>query len=141
MATRKRKLTVREVALRAGFRSGFEQNIAAQLNEAGVGFTFEEVKLEYEKPATQHKYTPDFQLENGIFIETKGRFLPDDRKKHLLVRDSNPDKDIRFVFQNSRTTISKGSKTSYGSWCVKNGFKYADKLIPEEWIAEKPAKK
>lgn len=32
------------------------------------------------------------------------------------------------------TKISKGSKTSYADFCNKNGFLYADKEIPDEWL-------
>jgi len=46
------------------------------------------------------------------------------------------DFDIRFVFSSSKAKIRKGSKTSYADWCNKNGFLYADKLIPEEWFNE-----
>ena len=76
----------------------------------------------------------DFILPNGIIIESKGRFVPDDRKKHLKVREQNPKLDIRFVFSNSRNKIRKGSKTTYAMWCEKNNFLYADKRIPDEWI-------
>ena len=139
MATRKPKLTVRQLAVKNGWRSGFESDMAADLEARGVEYTYEEVKIEYEQPATKHKYTPDYQLANGIFIETKGRFMMADRKKHLLIQKQHPDIDIRFVFQSSRTKISKNSKTSYGDWCNKYGFKFADKKVPQDWIDE-PAK-
>ena len=41
-----------------------------------------------------------------------------------------------FVFNNSKARISKISKTTYGEWCERNGFKYADKVIPQSWIEE-----
>jgi len=44
--------------------------------------------------------------------------------------------DIRFVFTNSKNKINKKSKTTYGMWCEKNGFKYADKEIPDSWFEE-----
>ena len=87
-------------------------------------------------PASNHTYTPDFQLPNGIIIETKGRFVASDRKKHLLVKKQHPELDIRFIFQNAKGRINKGSKTTYADWCVKNGFLYADKEIPYEWFKE-----
>jgi len=62
--------------------------------------------------------------------------MPEDRKKQLLVQFQRPDLDIRFVFSSSKAKITKGSKTTYGDWCNKNGFKYADKLIPESWFHE-----
>jgi hypothetical protein len=44
--------------------------------------------------------------------------------------------DIRIVFSSSRTKLYKGSPTSYGEFCEKHGIKFADKLIPAEWIKE-----
>lgn len=135
MAT-KRSLTAKQVAAKYGFRSGLEERIAEQLDKAGIEYTYEKVKLNYVKPASKHVYTPDFVLANGIIVETKGRFLPADRQKHILVKRHNPTLDIRFVFSNSKARISKISKTTYADWCIKNGFKFADKTIPEEWLHE-----
>ena len=132
----RRKLSAKQVAKKYGFRSGLEERIAEQLDKAGVDYTYEEVKVKYIKPASQHVYTPDFVLANGIIVETKGRFLMADRQKHILVKRHNPTLDIRFVFSNSNARISKTSRTTYASWCDKNGFKYADKTIPEEWLNE-----
>jgi len=81
-------------------------------------------------------YTPDFILENGIIIETKGRFVSADRRKHKEIKKQYPDLDIRFVFSNSRAKLYKGAKSSYSDWCEKEGFLYSDKTIPEEWITE-----
>lgn len=135
MAT-KRNLTAKQVAAKYGFRSGLEERIAEQLDKAGVKYTYEKLKLDYVKPASKHVYTPDFVLSNGIIIETKGRFLLADRQKHILVKRHNPTLDIRFVFSNSNARISKASTTTYAQWCIKNGFKYADKTIPEGWMDE-----
>ena len=132
----KGKKTSKQVGLTYGFRSGLEDNVSKQLDEAGIDYKYEEIKYEYEEPATKHKYTPDFVLANGIIVETKGRFMPDDRKKHLLVKQQHPDLDIRFVFTRSKSPINKGSKTTYAMWCEKHGFKYADKLIPKDWLKE-----
>jgi len=135
MAT-KRSLTAKQVAAKYGFRSGLEERVAEQLDKAGIDYTYEQVKLNYIKPASKHVYTPDFVLSNGIVIETKGRFLLADRQKHILVKKHNPTLDIRFVFSNSNARISKTSSTTYAQWCKKNGFKYADKTIPKEWLDE-----
>jgi hypothetical protein len=121
-------------AKKLGFRSGLEDKIAKQLTDAGVAYEYETTKIQYVVPESVHKYTPDFVLPNGIIVETKGRFTLPDRKKHLLIQKQRPDLDIRFVFSNSKTKISKGSKTSYADWCNKNDFIYADKEIPEEWL-------
>jgi hypothetical protein len=84
----------------------------------------------------QSTYTPDFQLPNGIIIETKGRFVTADRQKHRLIREQYPELDIRFVFSNSKARISKQSQTTYAAWCERYGFKYADRWIPEDWFNE-----
>lgn len=131
--------TSKQVGLQYGFRSGLEAAIAAKLRLQGIKFTFEEVVLLYTRPQRESKYTPDFVLENGIIIESKGRFVTADRQKHILVKAQHPDKDIRFVFSNSRSRITKLSATTYGDWCNKNGFKYSDKEIPAAWLKEKRA--
>ncbi len=128
-------LTSKQVGIKYGFRSGLEDSVAEQLNDSGVGFDYEETKLSYIKPEKSHTYTPDFYLpKQNIFIETKGLFTSADRQKMRLIKDQYPDLDIRFVFSNSRSKISKRSKTTYGMWCEKYGFLFADKLIPEEWL-------
>ena len=129
------KLKVRQRALRAGYRSGLEQDTAKFLKKRGIGFTYEEMKIKWVDPKTK-TYTPDFVLDNGIIIETKGRFISPDRAKHLAVRDQYPELDIRFVFTNSKSKLYKGSKTTYGMWCNKYDFKYADRHIPEAWLKE-----
>jgi hypothetical protein len=128
--------TAKQVAIKYGFRSGLEERVAEQLDQLGIEYTYEKVKLKYIKPASQHVYTPDFVLANGIIVETKGRFLAPDRQKHILVKRHNPDLDIRFVFSNSNARISKTSKTTYAMWCRKHGYLFADKTIPEEWLNE-----
>lgn len=53
-----------------------------------------------------------------------------------LVKASNPELDIRFVFQNANNKLSKNSKTTYGEWATKKGFKWCHKEVPKEWIEE-----
>ena len=134
--TSKKPLSTAQVGLKYGFRSGLEERIAEDLTSKGVGFLFEELVIPYVKPEKPAKYTPDFVLDNGIIIESKGRFLTEDRQKHLLVQQQHSEYDIRFVFSNSKTKISKRSKTTYADWCVKHGFLYADKEIPDAWLKE-----
>ena len=131
MATTKSK--IRQQAIKNGYRSALEDVISEDLKKRGVDFGYETVKIKWQLIESK-TYTPDFILPNGIIIESKGRFVLDDRKKHLKVREQNPDLDIRFVFSNSRNKIRKGSKTTYAMWCEKNNFLYADKRIPDEWI-------
>jgi hypothetical protein len=130
----RRKVTKKQAATKHGYRSGLEENISAELTQHGINGEYEQHKVKYIKPATEHTYTPDFRLPNGIFIETKGRFVTEDRKKHVLIKKQHPELDIRFVFQNSKNKIRKGSPTTYADWCKKHGFIYADKNIPQEWL-------
>lgn len=131
MAIKPRRSTPKSL----GYRSGLEVKVAKQLEEAGLKAEYETTKIKYHVEEDR-TYTPDFVLPNGIIVETKGRFVLEDRKKHLLVKSQHPHLDIRFVFTNSKTKIRKGSPTSYADWCNKNGFTFSDKLIPKEWLNE-----
>lgn len=122
-------------ALKYGYKSGLEGKIGEQIAKAGHEVRYETMKIEYTRPMS--KYTPDFVLDNGIIIETKGRFVGADRAKHLYIKKQWPGKyDIRFVFNNPNARLTKVSNTTYGEWCDKNGFKYSAKSIPEEWFKE-----
>lgn len=119
-----------------GFRSMFEVKVAAEMEAAGIPFSYETLKLKYTlEPKT---YTPDMVLENGIIIEAKGYFPAEDRQKMRAVKASNPDADIRFVFQKAGRTISKAATSStYAKWAEKNGFPWSEGSIPEQWFNEK----
>lgn len=140
MATKARKYTKARAELKHGFRSGLEEKVAKALKEQGIDPKYEEEKIVYTVPSRKATYTPDFRLPNGIYVETKGRFVVADRQKHLFIKAQHPELDIRFVFSNSNAKISKTSKTTYAMWCEQHGFKYADKVIPQEWIDELEAK-
>ena len=123
----------RQHAIRNGYRSGLEDDISVDLKERGITFEYEKMKIRWVLNENK-TYTPDFVLPNGIIIESKGRFVSADRKKHLKVKEQFPKLDIRFVFSNSRGKINKGSNTTYGDWCDKHGFIYSDKRIPDAWL-------
>ena len=125
-----------KAALKHGYRSGLEIKVKDYLNEHKVKFKYEAIKIEWED-LMYRTYTPDFILPNGIIVEVKGRFTSDDRRKHVAVKKQHPDLDIRFVFENSKRKLSKGAKTTYATWCERNKFLYADRVIPEEWLKEK----
>jgi hypothetical protein len=128
------KSKIRRNAIKHGYRSGFEHKVSEQLSEQKIKFEYENTVIDYIKPETHHKYTIDFTLPNGILIETKGRWVIEDRKKHLLIKKQHPELDIRLVFQSAKTKIRKGSKTTYGDWCDKHGIIWAEKKIPESWF-------
>jgi hypothetical protein len=116
-----------------GYRSGLEEEIAKQLEDNQVDYLYEKERITYHRTCY---YLPDFKLPNGIFIEAKGRFTKEDRGMLLKVKKQHPEIDIRLVFSRSKAKINKGSATTYGQWCERWGFPYADKQIPEEWLSE-----
>ena len=135
----------------AGHRSGLETNTAAWLKDKGIQFTYEEDKLLYLIPVSEHTYTPDFKLikidGSPMYIETKGYWDAEDRKKHFLLKDQYPDLDLRFVFQNPKGKIRKGSKTTYADVCegklrtqkqfiVPYAKSMKGELIPLAWLNE-----
>ena len=124
----------RAAAIKHGYRSGFEHKVADQLKESKTKFEYETTVIDYIKPETHHKYTVDFTLPNGILVETKGRRVLEDRKKHMLIKQQHPELDIRIVFQNPRGKIRKGSKTTYADYCDKHGILWAEKEIPTDWL-------
>ena len=123
-------------ARKYGYRSGLELKVSTYLKELKIKFLYEAIKIEWEDLAYR-TYTPDFVLPNGIIIETKGQFTAADRRKHRDIQKQHPKLDIRFVFENSRRKLRKGAKSTYGEWCIKYGFRYYDRIIPEDWLKEK----
>lgn len=139
MKSKTPKLTAEQVKLKYGTVSGLEGYVMQDLEKyKNLSVAFESEKLSYEVDVK--KYTPDFVLTaksgNKMYIETKGRFMPVDRSKHLYIKQQHPDLDLRFVFTNSKAKLSSSSKTTYAAWCEKYGFLYADKLVPQAWIDE-----
>lgn len=134
---------------RALFRSNLEWHIAVDLWERGVEYEYETTTLDYTsdvyrgecstcgstKVHSQHTYTPDFILPNGIMVEAKGKFLPANRTLMEDVLRCNPDKDIRMLFQRNNY-LTKKKKMTYGRWCDVKGIKWAVGRVPEEWLNE-----
>lgn len=135
----------RQVAIKNGFRSGFEMVFSEYLNKEGLENNYEpkDKKLQWfdMKP---HKYSPDwvFKKRDGtlMYIELKGELTEKDRMKMLAIK-SQHNIDIRMILQDGKTKLYKGSKTTYNNWCEKNGIKYFDckdkpPTLPEEWKKE-----
>ena len=114
------------------FRSNLEKNIANLLEGLGVSYQYESEKLSY---TIEHNYTPDFVLPNYKYLEAKGYWAAEDRRKILAVKRDNPDVDLRMIFQSPYNTISKKSKTTYAQWCDKHDIPWTSyKDIPIEWL-------
>mgnify|MGYP003628057076 FL=1 len=125
-----------KAARKYGYRSGLELKVSQYLDTKKIVFKYEAIKIEWEDLAYR-TYTPDFILPNNIIIEVKGRFITQDRRKHREIKKQHPDLDIRFVFENSNRKLYKGAKTTYREWCIRYGFLYYDRIVPESWLKEK----
>jgi hypothetical protein len=99
---------------------------------------YEKDTFEYTVPAKTHKYTPDFKLKTGLYIESKGIWDQADRDKMLLMQNQHPEVIICMVFYNATYKIYPGSKTTYGDFCDKYFIPWCDikEGIPKEWMNE-----
>ena len=142
------------------FDSKLECNNYRFLEKQGVNFEYnsELCEFEYYRPlqkgvcqdcnsnhvSSLHKYTCDLvfktrKSKKWVYVETKGNgycFQPTTRTKHILLSKQFPDLDLRFVFSNWNSKISKGAKTTNKEWAERYGFQCADKLIPKGWLDE-----
>lgn len=129
-------------------RSGFEDTIDGQLAESGVDYGYESTSVEWlraiskgvcgacgaEGVTQRCSYTPDFVLSNGIWIEAKGYLDGPDRTKLKAIRRQHPQIDLRLVFQRDNVIKGTKNKTRYSEWAEKNGFKWALKVVPKDWL-------
>ena len=114
------------------YRSGLEKKVADLMDNLGVIYEYESTTVPY---VIQHNYTPDFCLANGVFLETKGYWDAESRRKMLEVKKNNPDLDIRMVFQSPYNKISKKSKTTYAMWCDRLDIPWCEfHSIPIDWL-------
>jgi len=116
----------------------FESEVCKKLMDDEVFFEYETLTIPFSVPESYHTYVPDVVLGNGIIVEIKGRLTLANRHKHLYIQRQLPKLDIRFVLQNSKSKLYKGSKTTYAQWLDKHNFLWANKTIPQEWIDEEP---
>lgn len=107
-------------------RNKFELKIHKQLKRAKVNFSYETERITY---LLAGYYLPDFILNTPlgkIYVETKGYFRPEAKRKLVAVKKLHPELDIRLLFY----SFNK----KYEKWCIRYGFKYAFETIPKEWI-------
>lgn len=107
-------------------RNKFEKKIERQLKRAKVSFKYESEKIAYYWAS---HYIPDFviTLPNGkIYVECKGYFRPEDKRKLVAVKRLNPSIDLRIVFYAHKKPSIK--------WAEKHGFKWAVERIPKNWL-------
>lgn len=107
-------------------RNKFETRIHEHLKKAKVKVKYESEKITY---VIAGHYIPDFVIttpRGKIYIETKGHFRPEAKRKMAAVKRQHPELDIRILFY----SYSKRNE----AWCIKNGYKFAVGDIPEDWL-------
>jgi predicted nuclease of restriction endonuclease-like RecB superfamily len=116
-------------------RSSYEDKIIASLDAEDIEYGYETEKFPY---VVEHLYIPDFVFpQTRILVEAKGYFTPEDRGKILKARPAIDESgwELRFVFQRAANKLNKNSKTTYGKWCDRHGFVWAEGLIPSDWYS------
>lgn len=105
------------------YKSKFEGRLALAFRKKKIKFKYEAKKFHFTQPEIKRTYTPDFWLpEASVYVESKGKFTPEDRKKLVWWRESNPDVPFVILFMRGRNPIRKGSNTTYLQWAADNGF-------------------
>lgn len=93
--------------------------------------------VEYESERIPYiiegNYIPDFPVKSKktgrkMYIEYKGHFRPEAKRKMVAVKKLNPHLDIRIVFYKR--------KLSDVRWAERHGFPYAIGTVPEHWVEE-----
>lgn len=107
-------------------RNNFERQIEKSLKKSKIKFSYETEKIPY---TISGHYIPDFILSTSagkIYLETKGHFRPEAKRKMAAVKRQHPELDIRILF------YSKKSKDI--RWAEKHGFPYAIETVPQSWL-------
>src|ERR1044071_2748828 len=94
-------------------KNKFEKRLFSQLRRAKKVFKYESDKIPY---VLAGHYIPDFVIFTDlgkIFIEAKGYFRPEHKRKMVAVKKQHPEIDIRLVF------YSYNAK--YEKWAQRNG--------------------
>jgi len=107
-------------------RNPFENELFKKLKKAKVNVQYETEKIPY---VIAGHYIPDFIIHTSlgkIYIEAKGYFRPEAKRKMVAVKRQHPELDIRFVFYRKRRADIK--------WAERYGFMYSLETIPKEWL-------
>ena len=117
-----------------GFDSQYEQTVFECIKAAGVVPEYHPPGVPYQLSAV---YVPDFRV-GDIYLEIKGYFDQDQRRKMAAVREARPDLDIRILFQNRDRNIP-GGEMLLSKWCQKYRIKCAFRTMPDDWLEEMQA--
>jgi len=144
------KTSKRKNAVRLGYRSGLEKEVAEILTKHKIEFEFEpkDFKLPWHIKSKKkslscmkcgctdiredHSYTPDFVLEDRfVILESKGRFMSPDRVKMAALQGLYPDHLFIMLFSNPNGKTSP--KTKNYEWCDKKGIKWLS-FKDKDWV-------
>lgn len=118
------------------YKSRLEKLIADKL---GPDYPYESQTIKFVQPAKKRTYKPDFEISPVKFIEVKGRLKPEDRMKHLWIKEQHPEVEVYFIFGRPQNRLYKNSSTTYAQWAEENGFEWvsASDPIPNHWLKGK----
>lgn len=116
------------------YRSGLEVTFNKILQEQGFNLGYEISVLAFTSPAQKRRYTPDWTIKEGWYIETKGLLDAEGRKKLILIKEQHPSIRILIVFQRHQSKLYKNSPTTYGQWCTKQGIEWCGFEEKEKWL-------
>ena len=135
MSKNKKKIN-RDNLRRSGFEPQIEKLLKHEAKAFGYTIEYEPESFEVDVPI---RYVPDFRLssKNGkeIYIECKGYFDDQDRKKVLNFTKQYPEILYHIVFQRNNP-LRKGSNFRYLDWCEKNGISASVGTLPEDLMKE-----
>ena len=115
------------------------------------GLAYHPECIEYERPATSHKYHPDWKIDSEmkhpkdkgrevIYIEAKGRFRDrNEYTKYIHIREALcDDEELVFLFMKPDCPMpgakrrKDGSINTHAGWAEKNGFRWFDEKTIHE---------
>ena len=115
---------------------------AQTCDSLNIPWQYEPESFEWVPPLAM--YTPDFKIEcedgSYFWIEYKGYLRDKEKTKMREIRKQRPDLNIRFVFEDALKPVAgarkrkDGTKQSHAEWAIKNGYRWANKFIPMEWL-------
>lgn len=112
-------------------KNNFEKKILIQIEGSGCNVKYEGARIPY---VLAGHYIPDYIVDTPtgkLYIEAKGYFRPEAKRKMVAVKRQHPELDIRIVFYKSK---SFKKNKQYERWAIKHGYKFAWDTVPEEWL-------
>lgn len=107
-------------------KNKFETKILNQIKYSGRKVKYEGEKIPY---VLAGHYIPDYIVETPtgkLYIEAKGHFRPEAKRKMVAVKRQHPELDIRIVFYRY--------SAKYERWANKYGYKFAFGEVPQDWL-------